>query len=184
VETSAYGHAELHTDGSACAAGLLARAQPDGGIGVDDQVLVSELVECLAIVVRHAVMNTRCSGEAVVLGEIIEPGRLTGAIDRSMVLTYDRSHFTDQWPGSRMTFRVPPSEHSVDLDACASDPVALLATARLFLNDLFQGFGVAEVPQINPEGALRRRYLLDREGQVFAWAEIHGVPLTDEGLKP
>jgi hypothetical protein len=72
--------------------------------------------------------------------------------------------------------------HTIDLDVLNSHQ-ELLITARLLATDLFQAFGIPEVPQITKEGALRMRYFVDRRQQFLTdWATQHGVGVTNATL--
>jgi len=56
---------------------------------------------------------------------------------------------------------------------------ALSAATRLVATDLFHAFGSPEVRQIAGDGALRARYL-GGDGELRAWAEQHGIAVSDE----
>jgi hypothetical protein len=75
------------------------------------------------------------------------------------------------------------SRHTVSLDALTGTVTDVLLTARILLTDIVQAFGLPEVGEITPSGALRIRHFWDRQ-QIQPWAENHDVVVVEEYLHP
>lgn len=173
------GLVHLHDDGSGYVSVLVGRAHRRDGtedeetdIPVDDELLTQEVVSGLALLANHAVLNSGAGGDAAVEATVVaHPAR-------SMYLGHNRG-FGEAWGPSVSSAAV--GRHTIALDDVTQTPVGNIISARMVLTDLLQGFGIAESPQLTPDGAVRRRYF--RDGQRLGpMIEKQGLDVTDETL--
>ncbi|MFD3373865.1 MULTISPECIES: hypothetical protein [unclassified Streptomyces] len=76
--------------------------------------------------------------------------------------------------GKRQYTSVGSARSAVDLTACLSP--RLTTTARPFLVDLLQQFGVSEPRHVDPSGVVRSRHFTGHDELIHAWADAIGVP--------
>ena len=146
--TLKYPYAVCFTDGAASAA-----VQIRTGIShVDTRVVLAPHLVCAAatalrLTARHAV-RAGARGDAVVTTRLLAP---------DVRLGWDHSGLTEMYENSR-TIKEARSYLTLPLDSLAGDDYqAVLAATRLTLTDIFNGFGLAEVPQITGDGTVRTR---------------------------
>lgn len=167
---SRYPYASCFTDGAASVAarihtGIHGATQPV----VFAPNLVWATAASLRIAGRHAVRNAGARGDAAVELRLFGP---------HMLLGYTQNGFIDAYPNS-LVVREARARLTLPLQSLAGDPQTVLVATRLALTQLFNAFGRAEVAHVTPEGAVRTRYF-PREYGVTEWAELRGVPTTDE----
>jgi hypothetical protein len=164
------GYVELHTDGSGFASHSIPHGQVSAGHVAGDHLFLrtSGLLNLLA---GHAVMNTGTSGDALVRCELL------ANVGEPMELGYwDFGSMFEKYPSTR-TFSAPMPEvgtHTVNLDAVVGSAVERLAATRLLVTDMFQAFGMPEVPHVTPEGHLNVLYWNPQT--LEAWKGVADVP--------
>jgi hypothetical protein len=135
--------------------------------------LVLNLGRCLHLLGRHAVENCGAWGDALVgvrlVGHAMRLAHLqrTGGPERAAEIAGGRE------------LQEAVSRHTLVVEAASTLGPALSAATRLVATDLFHAFGSAEVRQIDGAGTLRARYL-GGDGELRAWAEQHGITVSDE----
>jgi hypothetical protein len=172
------GHAELYQDGAGFAAvptsELASGPRRDFGVFVDDETLVNGAVSALGLLVDHA--SHRCGA----VGDAIAEAQIVGPDARPYLIGHHRQGPWHEWTGARRVSSFPTSRHQINLEDCRSAQ-GLLIAARMFLTDVFQVFGVAEVPQITADGELRRPYFRS-DYPLDSWATPNAVPVVREEL--
>lgn len=170
-------YAELFDDGTgfACTRLLDARRGTDEGPGtwILNEQLVWKLGRCLHLLGRHAVENCGAWGDALVEPRLVGPAMRLAYLHRMGGFEH-----TEQIAGGRELEKAV-SRHSVVAEAACIVGPDLAAATRLIATDLFHAFGSPEVRQIAADGTLRARYL-GGDGELRAWAEQHGIPVSDE----
>ncbi|WP_328847355.1 hypothetical protein [Streptomyces sp. NBC_00258] len=76
--------------------------------------------------------------------------------------------------GTRQYTGVGSARSAVDLTTCLSPRLTM--TARPFLVDLLQQFGVSEPRHVDPSGVVRRRHFTGHDELIHAWADAIGIP--------
>jgi hypothetical protein len=172
-------YAQLHLDGAGFAAVELVNLRQDEHTAqIALSRLVAELLAMLAVLTRHAVDNAGVSGDGVLQVELIEPDRRLSK-GRRMRLGEERfppSTTLQYISGTVDMDRLPPVRHTIPIDAVASNPPELLATARLVLTDLTSGFGLVEPPQLTMDGQIDVRAFGNLQDAARAWSERHSLP--------
>lgn len=170
-----HGLLHLHTDGSGYASAVVGDDHEGlDFVEVDDELLTQEAISSLALLTAHAVRNCGAAGEALIEATLIA--------DHPMRLGHPRGAPSDSW-NSGSVESAPIGRHTVDIDEITKSSTGLVIAARMVLNDLVQGFGVAESPQLTPDGALRRPCFRNRaRGHVEQEAERFGLELVGEQL--
>jgi hypothetical protein len=171
---STKGHAELYQDGSGFGATRLAAwwfgsDDPTGVFDVHDEQLVGAGLSLVRFLVDHASRRTGAVGDAV--GEV----RVVVPHGRSCRLVHARQGFRDVLTGTRHVSLFAPARHQLNLEDCQTTTGALIV-ARMFLTELFQSFGFAEVLQVTATGQLRSRYL---RPDMTTWAAQNGVEIVE-----
>jgi hypothetical protein len=183
---SAYGHIELHLDGSGFAAIPVWSARSDEEVQVDlrldDELLVGETTAMVDVLATHATANTHTSGTASVRASVVNhvrsPRHPSDILPMS--LTNSRGFSRRHAAGPHSRRELPPSEHSLDLDAIVESRQELLTSVRVVLSDIFQAFGHPEVLQIDPEGYVRSSYINNQTlPSVQSWCMANAVKLVD-----
>jgi len=149
--------------------------------------LAAELLAMLAVLTRHAVDNTGVAGDGVVQAELIEPYRRLPHQGRRMVLYQPRYSSLAAPARIRDTVeleRLPPVRHTIPIDAVATSPPELLTAVRLLLADLTSGFGLAEPPQITPDGRVNPSRFGLLQDPAMTWCARHGIPTLPEAGTP
>lgn len=146
----------LHTDGGGFVGSLVGREWRDstglqrgGVVHVPDVYLMQEVMNAVGILAHHAVNQCGTYGEAV-----IEVTLLAGM---PMQLGQAFGHVLGDIWGHQIK-AAPVGRRTINLDEIASSGKGLAIAAHLVLNDLIQGFGFPEVPQLTADGAIRIRY--------------------------
>ena len=179
--------AELHTDGSTFAAVALYQNAEWGVSGpyrVYDVAVVNAVATGLRLAALHATHNAAAGGEALVDARIVEPRQGEAPPTHSIVMYWERHVgggvlMPDPIPNGRPLFAVPPSRHTIDLDAIADSLPEWMVSTRLVAGDLVQAFGLPETLQISSEGRLRTRYLGMHTQAIRSWAEGVGIELDE-----
>lgn len=175
---------EMHADGSIYIASAVSREgwPTDDYRAAYDEYLVLTLLQMLALAGRFAAELAHSGGDALARANLIDVTE--GVPNEGISLVHFRG-FTQTvqvWPGARPLKSQLRLTHSINLDVL-SDRRDLLITARMLLTEIFQGCGVAEVPQLTQEGAIRRKYFAnDRQQGLRRWAEDAGIEVTEEQL--
>jgi hypothetical protein len=73
---------------------------------------------------------------------------------------------------------VVTAETAVSLDEVAAPGPELVAAAARLLDELGTSLGIAEMGQFSIDGEIRRRYW-KQPANLIAWAERHGVTVTE-----
>jgi hypothetical protein len=178
---------ELHTDGSGVCAmcvfdvmeGRMV-APPQDGEPVLRRVHVENLVIAvmsgLLLLAQHARDQAAAGGNALIRAQIFPI-----SAERPIGLGWvDRFSFPE--PLGDRVLTIPPSaaEAAAELDDLAEPGPGLAAASGLLVNEIGQGFGVAEIRQLSRDGQLRRRYWSGK--QMVTWAEQHGIEVTDDAV--
>lgn len=183
---SRFGHAELYADGSGLAAvrlwGPIDRTRAPAGIPpenvyVDEENLVDRAVALVGLLGEHASVHAGVAGDAITRMRIV-PRHNVG-----ILLSHFRTFGAMSVLGTMQPlrdFEWPP--HVVALEDLLEQRGRLIA-ARLLLTDIVQAFGLAEVHQITPAGALRIRYFNEQNAQQFRrWAPSNHVEVVESTL--
>lgn len=124
---------------------------------------------------RHARDRAATAGSALVKATLVPSDGCT------MEIGHNR-HFRDS-RSSVPAAEAVTAESAADIDDLADPGPELVAAAGRLADELAQSFGIAELGQFSRDGEIRIRYW-DTEGhsQLRAWAEAHGVTVTEEAL--
>lgn len=182
--SSRWAAAELHCDGAGAFAQYVAdlRADsptPDRSVAteqlVSDEGLVLAVMSGLHHLARHARDRAATAGSALVKATLVPSDGCT------MEIGHNR-HFRDS-RSSVPAAEAVTAESVADIDDLADPGPELVAAAGRLADELAQSFGIAELGQFSRDGEIRIRYW-DTEGhsQLRAWAEAHGVTVTEEAL--
>ncbi|MFJ5217153.1 helix-turn-helix domain-containing protein [Streptomyces sp. NPDC088354] len=177
----------LHKSGAGVFASAFDRGMPnpmssayaDGPLtNVGDELLAESLLAGLRFLAAHARDRSGASGNALLRASIFPvadevPARL---------IQYRAYSGGDEYGTRRVT--VPPSATTVaDIDDLAAEGPELVAAAYRLGSELFQAFGIAEIPQMTAAGEFRQRYWLSQaRPTVEAWAKKNGVSMIDEKI--
>lgn len=176
---STSGHVELYQDGAGFAATPLWRqGDVNDNIGpcINDEWLVNVAVSAIDLLVDHAVGRCGTVGDAIVQTQVYPSGV------RQHTLVHGRNGYMAEWDGSRRLSHFPTGSHQLNLEDCQSG-TGLLVAARMVLTEVFQAFGVPEVPQIDDAGTIRRAYIQhENRADIQRWADARGVQLSDDNL--
>lgn len=168
-----YGYAMLHTDGAAVVSKVVWHhqfkvANRDGFEGAEfirTWDLVWPLLQCLKVAARHGADHVAAHGDVLIEAHV----------DGRKCLGLGDVQF-----GSLLVPNGEPAElplvscHTVAGDALyAADLQGLLAVVRLLLTDIVHGMSVAEVVQIQPDGALE-----NPDTDVRNWAAAVGITVV------
>jgi hypothetical protein len=171
-------YAELYDDGSGFACRRLSdpRRTMSGdhpGVWILNEELLWELGRCLHLLGRHAAGNCGAWGDGLLEARVV---------GQDMRLAYQHwmsgFGFPEAVQGGQV-LQGASSRHTVLVEAIAAVSQALSAATRLVATDVFHAFGSPEVRQITADGALRAGYL-GGSSDLQAWAEQHGIQLSDE----
>lgn len=179
-----YGLLHMHTDGGGFAAVQVGREQRDQMgerfqvIHIPDLRLTGDTINALRLLAHHAV--TRCGADGDAAVEVTVLG------DMPMQLADASNEFSvyETWSHLKIE-HAPVGRHTVNLDEITGTTQGLVTAARIVLNDLVQGLGIAESPQLTADGALRIKYFGRDRGtrdQFRALAEGYGLEISEEAL--
>jgi len=182
---------ELHADGSGVCGlrvGDLAerhRSQQPPTDGeprqqlIDDESIAVAILSGLLNLAQHARDRAAAGGNALVRAQVVpvsEDRPTHVGHTRGFGLAESRSTFV-------LTTAPPPAEAAAPLDDLVESGPALVATAALLLDQVGHAFGVAEMGQLSHDGQMRQPYWgTTWRTQISAWAEQHGIEVTDEKL--
>ncbi len=171
-------YVELHADGSAFAATPVElNTGEDGGIGV--VTLVDDMTAIADACLSWTLHQTGTWGTADIVCGLRDGAAPDGALSRPAELV-DYSHGQSRrLRRTRRLHRPPTATTTTDLADCVTPQGRLAATAAAAAA-LLQWFGVAEPPQIAPDGTVRTHEWGDaREREVEQWADHREIPHTD-----
>lgn len=172
--TGAY--AELHTDGSGFVATPMITMNPKVN-ELNDETLVLGVSGMLNLLSSHSVVNCGSHGDAVVKATIGLQGT-----ERQWSLGHWRGPSGGNrwvpWPDTSVLRSVPPSRHTIALEAVATENLERAQATRMIVADWLQAFGVPEVLQISENGALRTKYWT--KNCLEAWKGRSGLVETTE----
>jgi hypothetical protein len=177
-EAPGWVYVELYDDGTGFAGHRLTDPRrawqgehPDAWIL--NELVLFELSRCLLLLGRHAGENCGAWGDALIEARIVsaEPSRLA--------FIGPHNHVAEITGGRPLPSPVV-SRHTGVIDGLARPGAQLLVTTRMLATDLFHAYGSPEVRQVTADGRLRVRYIHGVDAQLRAWAERHGIGLTDE----
>jgi hypothetical protein len=182
-----YGYAELHTDGTGSYAVELVDMEdvrrrnnrmPEDLTAeqmVFDEVLALSILTGLRRLAAHARDTTGAAGSATVQAHLVpSPGR-------AVLIGHARQFgFANSRSGNAVS-KVAIGETAAALDDLAEPGPALVATAARLLDEVGTSFGIPEMGQLSLDGKIRRRYWKD-SGALVAWAERHGITVTDAAI--
>lgn len=169
-------YAELHADGAGFTCEHVGRP-PSSEHGQDPAVQIPNIgllwvvARSLRLLGRHAVENTGAWGDAVVITRLF--GR-----DMQLMYPIHGGMLSEPWNHQPISDPIV-SRHTIPLESLAGSDQSLLATTRLIATDLFNAFGSPEVQQIDEQGRIRIRYVLEKQ-QTAALAEANGVEVSEE----
>jgi hypothetical protein len=193
-------YAELYTDGSGFAAGVIGWERetklfdfsdfenrnevPESLYVIDDERLALGTADLLLLLGSHAIENAGTWGAAAVQAEIAPVAALPGGEESKLTLCQFRSPFGGPLRGTRVIDSTGASEHTLRVEDVAQPSAALISTSRLISSDLGASFGLPEIYQLSEEGRLRRRYFQagERWAKLERWAKEYGIEVTEETL--
>ncbi len=172
------GLAHLHTDGCGFAAAQVGREPPrrdgaesSGSIRVDDEWLVCEALTILDLLAQHAAETCGASGDAAIEATLVS--------HLPMNLTHDRGG-RGAWTHHPID-SAPIGRHTVNLDEIVAYPRAVVVATRMVVNDLFQGFGQPECPQVTADGGFNLPFFSSGiAGRVQQTAEQNGLDVVQQ----
>ncbi|MEV0307817.1 AlbA family DNA-binding domain-containing protein [Nonomuraea fuscirosea] len=171
--------AEVHNDGSgafACPSAF--RADSEAEVWpFNDELLVNLIMSGLRFLAEHARERTHAAGSAM-LRVTVAPGHG----HKPWGLFHDGDGWGPEAVGNQavhLDFR--PAEAAASLEELVDGP-GLVSAAAILGSEIFQGFGLPEVPQITQLGQIRQRHwsLRDWKPAILTWAKEHGVEVIDE----
>lgn len=177
-------YVEFHSDGSVFAAHRMGyEGWPADFQAVADENLVLSLVQMLSLAGSYMIERARTGGDALARANIFLPAG-EGEEGEGVRLVHFRGfgNRAQEWSRSRRMRAPLRLTHTINLESLFRAR-ELLITARTLLTEVFQAFGVPEVPQITTDGQLRRRYFVtQRHRQLQEWAEREGLEVIDSTL--
>lgn len=117
----------------------------------------------------HARDTAGAAGSAVVRASLESPGA------RKLEIGHTR-----EWFSPRSRSQIPAigsivvAETAASLDDLADPGPALVAAAARLLDELGTSFGIAEMGQLTPDGAIRRKCWIETP-RLLAWAGRYGI---------
>lgn len=191
-------YAELYTDGSGFAASPLFQVEANVQDGfkfgarsvspiVDEDIILS-LSGLLTLLADHSVSHGGLVGDAVVRVSVFNGIHYTATgseVRPKVSLGHQRSvdPWIKVWGGTRPVESFPVAEWTLSLAETLRPSRDHLIALRLLLTELFQSFGLVEVPQIDEIGGLRKLYW-NRHlwSHLDAWAKDAGVEFHERDL--
>jgi hypothetical protein len=176
-------YVELYDDGAGFACHRLTdpRRAWQGGERPDawilNEQLLFQLARSLLLLGRHAGENCGAWGDALVEARLVSPKPMR------LAYLFGPHNQADEIDGGRQLPSPVVSRATTVIDGLARPGPELLVTTRLLATGLFHAFGSPEVRQITPDGRLRIRHIHDDHTQLRAWAERHGIEITDETVQ-
>jgi hypothetical protein len=172
---------ELHTDGAGVYAqrvlDLNERRDRYLSSVVDDESMTLGILSGLARLARHAQDRAAAGGNALVRAQLHPI-----SVEKPMAIGHRRG-----FPGTRgahtLSFPAAPAEVVAQLDDLAAPCPGLVTAAALLVDELGQAFGIPEMGQFSRDGQVRRQYWHHGwQAEIVAWANNHGIEVTDETL--
>lgn len=180
-----YAYAEFGTDGAGSYAVRLIDLEQvrrsNSGLAQDatapwivsDEAMAILVLTGLRRLAAHARDTAGAAGSAVMRVLLQSPGA------RKLEIGHTREWFS---PRSRSEIpaigSIVVAETAASLDDLADPGPALVAAAARLLDELGTSFGIAEMGQLTPDGAIRRRCWKEPQ-RLLAWAEQYGIEVTD-----
>ncbi|WP_240759282.1 hypothetical protein [Phytoactinopolyspora endophytica] len=131
------------------------------------------VMAALRMLVDHAVNRCGTSGDAVVEATLLS--------DLPMQLGIDYGRFQSDTRGHGLAANgAPMAQRTINLDECAASESDLAIVTRTLTNDLAQGFGVAELPFLDDDGAVRVEHFGHERRQVEEMAANLGLAVSRE----
>lgn len=179
-----YGAAELHTSGAGAWAIALvdlasgrrrpAAPVPNADQMVSDEAVALDILGALHQLAQHARDRTGAAGSATI------QVRIAASLGRRILFGHGR-RFGIVDSRSHNTADEAIAETIASLDELATPGTDLVATAARLLDELGTSFGIAEMGQFSPEGAIRRRYWGNPD-DLMRWAERYGIAVVDDPI--
>lgn len=183
-----YAYAEFGTDGAGSYAVRLVdleQVRRNSGLDQDrsapwlvsDESMALRILTGLRRLAAHARDTAGAAGSAVVRAYLESPGA------RRLEIGHTR-----EWFSPRSRSQIPAigsivvAETAASLDDLADPGPALVAAAARLLDELGTSFGIAEMGQLTPDGAIRRKYWTDTP-RLLAWAERYGIEVTEDTIE-
>jgi len=179
-------YAELYDDGSGFAAReIFRRLGPSPEMErrlIADETLVLTMSGLLTMLSDHALRNAGASGDCAVRSSLHGNQQTRGQFAPPLALGHYRHFGTpDEWSDTRHIMSLVQSDRTMNVEAIATNNIERMLATRELLSEHFQAFGLAEVPQIDALGRLRRPYW--ENGTVpTGWNGRVGVSETNERL--
>lgn len=166
---------DAHGDGSTFFASVCAWGQADGVSVVDDEYLVLGVISALSAAARHA----RDAGASGALW--LRAGIWHVDADWPVELGHTRNQLRREGYNRGRRTAVETVDAVADIDGVVAGGPGLIAAAASLADGLVQSLGLAECPQLTPEGRIRRGYFgPNLLAKVLQWAERVGVEVLDE----
>jgi hypothetical protein len=168
---------ELHNDGSS-SMGLAIGHQwdpfrgsdPPPGNTISETELAMSVVALVHLAGRHA-ERLGASGSI----------NLTASLRSPVLLSLGHTRhdgIEEVVPDTRSILETEKANHTFDLNDLLV-PVRLVSASSLVTTDLVTSFGAGQCLQLDPEGAIRRKYVDKPHPGLLQWAEWRDVPVTD-----
>ncbi|MGR6915339.1 AlbA family DNA-binding domain-containing protein [[Actinomadura] parvosata] len=171
---------EVHDDGSGTFAGpSMFRHNPDAeDLPFNDELLVNIIMSGLRFLGEHARERAHAAGSAMLRLTIV-PGRVRKPWQ---LYHHDEGWGTEPLGNQADQVDFQTAEAAAPIDELVDGP-GLVSASAILGSEIFQGFGLPEVPQITQRGQIRQRYWAgsrDWLSALEAWAKNHGIEVIDE----
>jgi hypothetical protein len=179
---------ELHTDGAGAFGMQLYDVAATSRRNVEEAGQVHQIVDDESIVVGALSGILRLAqharDRAGAGGNVILRAMLVGATTaQSVEIGHARRGFGDSRSRFAIAGDLVTAEAVVPLDDVSAPGRALISTAAILVDEVGQAFGIPEMGQLSRDGKVRRRYWgHEWQRQLVAWAEQHGIEVTDDAL--
>jgi hypothetical protein len=171
------GYVELYVDGSAFAAAPIGLNTDADGAGreVGEFTVVDDCVLLVDLAMQWCAHESGAWGTAAITAGFVDTDVAGGAIERPVVLVNSDTGATTRRVHRTRALQGHPRTTTV-ADLAAVDTLQRrLAVAYQVLSRLMQQFGLPDLSQIRPNGAVVPSDYGRHRSQVAEWAQLHGV---------
>jgi hypothetical protein len=174
---------DLHTDGGGAFAAQLGdlrgnqQPPPDetAPMLISDEGVTETVLSGLLSLGQHARDRAGAGGSVLVHATVVPASTRAVEIGHNRMYGFGDSRSKTAWAEGP----VPAAEASALLDDIAAPGVPLLQTARVLADQIGQVFGIAEMKQIGPDGAIQIRYWKGADkSPIAAWAKANNLPMS------